>query len=391
MKTKLYSLFFLAFFPFLEINGQCPPGDVQLLSQDHVNYFVNAFPNCTHITGNLIFGADINGGGTNDINDITGFENLLKIDGFLGVFYTNLISLNGLNNLNELGSLNIVANNQLTNINELINLTELSNGQLQIAWNYSLQSLQGLNNIQSINGRLYLGNDNNSLTSLAGLNNLTHIGGGVFINGTHLTSLDGLNNLTSVDEWMTIYHNNQLASIEALQNLVFVGGRIAIGVNPQLTSLNGLQNVDPESFGGEENGLSIKDNDNLSTCNLPNICEYLSFDSAQYPREITGNTGNCTNEQTVLAACGMGINDLENDAANWNVVFQKQTGSLLIQSNGFKMAEITIYDLSGNLLKNVVNLNSNREELNVFTPDSILIVKVKTQEGEMFAKKIMMK
>src|SRR5690606_39862881 len=102
MKTKLYSLFFLAFFPFLEINGQCPMGDVELLSQAEVNSFVNQYPNCTHLTGNLMLGKFLVGP-NNDINNVSGFINLNKIDGELKIGRTELVNLNGFNNLTEVG------------------------------------------------------------------------------------------------------------------------------------------------------------------------------------------------------------------------------------------------------------------------------------------------
>lgn len=386
MKTKLFFLTILFSFSFSNVKAQCPSGDVQLLSQAQVDNFVLTYPNCEHITGNLLFG-EFGGGPTNDISDISGFENLIKIDGVLGVYSTELTSLNGMNNLNQLGGLKISLNYNLESIAEMINLTELSNNQLEIAINENLHSLQGLNNIQSISGRLYL-LDNDSLSSLEGLNSLTSVGGRLSINDTHLTTLEGLNNLTTVSEWVVIGYNPLLTSIEALQNLTFVKDGLTIAYNPQLTSLNGIQNINSHS---EWLGIGFSNNENLSSCNYPNICEYLSWNSTEYPREIFENTGNCTDEQAVLAACGLGINDVENGSTNWNVVYQKNTGSFLIQSSGFQMAEIEVYDLSGKLIKSIENLNSNREELRVFTPENILIIKVKSQEGKSFAKKAMMK
>src|SRR5690606_14469378 len=112
--------------------------------------------------------------------------------------------------------------------------------------------------------------------------------------------------------------------------------------NPRLTSLNGIQNINSHS---EWLGIGFSNNENLSSCNYPNICEYLSWNSAEYPREIFDNTGNCIDEQAVLAACGLGINDVENNATNWSVVYQKNTSSFLIQTSGFQLAEIEVYDL----------------------------------------------
>lgn len=389
MKTHLFISIILFAFIFSKVEAQCPSGDVTLLSQAEVDNFVATYPNCTHISGDFLLG-EFNNGSYN-INNLSGLKNLTKIDGVLGVFGTNLTSLNGLNNLNEAGSVNIVGNNLLTSITELINITELSSGQLQIAWNETLQSLQGLNNIQIINGRLYLGHDNNSLTSLSGLNNLVSVGGLVYIYGTKISTLEGLNNLTTVGEWIGIGYNEQLTSIEALQNLISVGSSIFIENNPQLISLNGIQNLNLSSLAGENNGLYVENNENLSTCNLPNICQYLSFDPTENPREITENTGNCTDEQAVLAACDLGVNDIENESMNWQVHYKKENNSFLVQSKGFQISDLQIYNLKGQLIKEIKNLNSNREEINVFSAENILIIKVISADGKSFAKKVIVK
>lgn len=391
MKTSLFFLAIIFSFAFSKVGAQCPSGDVTIYSQEHLDDFVATYPNCTHITGRLWLGEFDGSISLNNINNLSGLNNLTKIDGQLGMFGTSLINLKGLNNLQELGSLNIVWNDALISIAELINIAELSNGQLQIAWNENLPSLQGLNNIQTIYGRLYLGDDNNNLTSIEGLNSLVSVGGIVYINSTHLTSLEGLNNLTTVGEWVSIGYNNQLTSIEALQNLVSAGGGIGIEGNPQLTSLNGIQNINPTSLGGEEFRLNIKNNQNLTTCNLPNICEYLSFDPLENPREITGNTGNCTDEQAVLAACGLGVNDVENEMANWQVHYKKEKNSFLLQSKGFQISDIQVYNMKGQLIKEFNQLNSNQEEIKVFSSENILIIKVTSTDGKSFAKKVMVK
>ena len=82
---------------------------------------------------------------------------------------------------------------------------------------------------------------------------------------------------------------------------------------------------------------------------------------------------------------------MENDSSKWNVVYQKSNGSFIIQSNGFQIGEINIYDLSGKLVKTVQNLNSNREELRFFTPENVLIIKVISKEGKVYAKKVLVK
>ncbi|MBA5629180.1 T9SS sorting signal type C domain-containing protein [Moheibacter lacus] len=387
MRLNLFFLTLLFSFTFSKSNAQCPEGDVQLLSQADVDNFVSTYPNCTNISGILTFG-EFNSG-FNDISDISGLNNMTTVDGELRIFGTQLTNLNGLNNLIEIGGLNILDNNQLIALSELGNISELNNGQLQIAFNYNLQSLEGLDNIQSISGRLYFGK-NDSLYSFSNLSSLNSVGELVFIAGTNVTTLGGLENLQYIGSRIIIGDNQNLENITSLNSVNYVGGNVYISENPQLTSLEGIQNM-VISTEGETIGLIFNDNPNLSTCNFPNICEYLSWNSTEYPREISGNTGNCLDEQAVLAACGLGISDVENNTTNWNVAYQKNKGSFLIQSNGFQLAEIEVYDLTGKLIKSVQNLNSNQEELRVFTPENVLIIKVKSKEGKVLAKKVLMK
>lgn len=270
-----------------------------------------------------------------------------------------------------------------------------------------------MNKIQQINGRLHISND--QLSTLYGLNSLFSVEGLVNISVSNIINLEGLESLQYIGSHLIISDNTNLENVEHLNNLTFVGGRLSIQDNPNLISLNGLQNlnnvgewisilgnsqltslsgidnISPSSFGGLEGGLYITNSENLTTCNLPNICEYLSFDPTQNHRVISGNTGNCKDEQAVLSACGLGVNDVENEMANWQVHYKKENNTFLVQSKGFEIVDIQVYNLNGQLLKEFNGLNSNQEEISVFSPDNILIIKVISTDGKSFAKKVMVK
>lgn len=362
---KYLLLFILNFsFTFSNVKAQCPEGDVQLFFQGEVDWFVQTYPNCTHITGNLYIG-EFNT--ATNIDDISGLSNITTVDGHLGIYTTHLIDLNGLQNLNSIGgSLIVLMNDDLLSISQLSNLTQI-NGRLSIGENYFLPNLNGLENIISVQGALRI------------------------IQNDRIESIEALSNVVYVGEFLSIGSNPLLESLSGLDNIEQVGGSILVQNNESITTLDPIKNIDLNLMSEEDRGLYVELNNNLTTCNLPNICEYLSFNPTEYPREIFENTGNCTDEQAVLAACGLGINDVENNATNWSVVYQKNTGSFLIQTSGFQLAEIEVYDLSGKLIKSFQNLNSNQEELRVFTPENVLVIKVKSKEGKVFAKKVLMK
>src|SRR5690606_1932002 len=132
---------------------------------------------------------------------------------------------------------------------------------------------------------------------LDGLSNLTSVGGYLYIgSNSNLTDLDGLSNLTSVGGNLSINSNLSLTNLDGLSNLTSVGADLVIRFNSSLTDISGLENINPSTF----NNLEIKDNPNLSVCNLENFCTYLAGSGA---RDISGNAGYCISEAAVTTAC----------------------------------------------------------------------------------------
>lgn len=387
MKTKLFfqTILLLTFtLSFFKMSAQCPQGDVKFIYQQDVAHFIVAYPNCTHITGDLEIGEFSNFSTT--VSDISGLSQLTKIDGDLRISNTSLINLNGLQNLNDFsGTLFIAFNDELNSLEQLSNLTETA--AINLHYNPALISLSGLHNITNMTGNLRV-SYNDSLQNLS-LTSLHSMGGYLEIMyNPDLISLTGLNNLESIDSFVTIAYNNQLTRIEGLEGLTTVEGtKIDIYNNPQLTSLAGIHNINLTTLEGSDIGLRLANNPVLNTCNLPNICNYLSFDAGNYPREISENTGDCTNEQSVLAACRLDVSDVENEGQSWNILYEKQSDLFTIRTEGFQLAEIQIYTLNGELLKHIKGLNSSREQFSFRTPNTVLIVKVISTNGKVFSKK----
>ena len=100
--------------------------------------------------------------------DIAVLSGCTEINGYLGIGYTSLTNLNGLEKLTTVG------------------------GDLWIDRNDALTSLAGLENMTSVDGYLVIDN-NTSLTNLSGLGNITTVGGNLWIERNDaLTSLTGL-------------------------------------------------------------------------------------------------------------------------------------------------------------------------------------------------------
>jgi len=211
--------------------------------------------------------------------------------------------------------------------------------------NPALTSLTGLNNLTSIGGILQM-TDNNSLPSLSGLENLTSIGGDVMIGSYY----DGNS------------YNDSLTSLTGLDNVTSIGGYLAIAHNIALTSLLALDNID----GGSINGLHIRENNSLSTCEAQSVCDYLASPNGDI--EIHSNAPGCNSPEEVEEACGIvGINRLQ--AAGFRLqVFPNPsygkfefkyhlTADHRVLGAGCRLStvDLRVYDLMGKQVKTLVN------------------------------------
>lgn len=104
------------------IPSPCPSvGQLSLTTQEQVNQFRANYPNCTELESNLFIGLNDQ---TSNITDLTPLSNLTHVGGWIAVYSTSLVSLNGLHNLTTVKhDLDIRANANLTDITALQNTT----------------------------------------------------------------------------------------------------------------------------------------------------------------------------------------------------------------------------------------------------------------------------
>ncbi|MBP6235156.1 MAG: hypothetical protein KA270_02410 [Saprospiraceae bacterium] len=80
---KLYVILFLGLYPFF-ISAQCITGNVHIFNEEKLHEFIQNFPDCDTISGNLIIGPEVAGGQTRIIN-LRGLENIKVIKGNLEI------------------------------------------------------------------------------------------------------------------------------------------------------------------------------------------------------------------------------------------------------------------------------------------------------------------
>ncbi|WP_298494519.1 hypothetical protein [uncultured Algibacter sp.] len=227
------------------------------------------------------------------------FNNFTNVGGNLMVrFADQLINLQGLNNLQSVGSITIDDNQALSSLEGLDSLTEIVDEAVFFN-NSQLADFQGFNSVTTIGGDLHITN-NLSLSAMNGLNSLTTIGGDVLIDtNTDLTSIDGLSNLQSISGGLTISNNDQLTSLAGLSNLTSISnlevenndalsslidlnavtnlGRLVVEDNDSLLMLSAFSNLTVL------NKIAIKDNLMLTSIqgfeNITTIADYFTLDN----------------------------------------------------------------------------------------------------------------
>lgn len=244
-------------------------GSVSLISDEMIKEFAKC--NYTEITGTLgIYDYSV----YDPITSLSPLKSLKKIGGQLALnSLKELTNLDGLQNLESVGTLLIHHADKLENLNAL---DKLQTAHIEMGKNASLKNIDALDmdieemvtiafsdlplleslkcfsNVKSIRNALYIVNCD-SLMDLTGLENVESIGlptspadccGTLGIHGNYnITSLKGLDNLTKIRGDVNLSTNYALANINALKNLTYIDGDLKIILNTHLRDLDSLQNL----------------------------------------------------------------------------------------------------------------------------------------------------
>ncbi|QOD61778.1 hypothetical protein H9I45_04845 [Polaribacter haliotis] len=223
-------------------------GNLVLSTQFDIDNF-----NYNVIKGNL----EINLLKNTNITNLKGLKSLKAVEGFLGIGNRNstgfsqenttLKSLDGLENLisiNEglwLGySQFAFPNSVLTSISALKNLKTV--GGIYLFGNSSLKSIEVFKNISFLKSDLIISNNSN-LISLNGLNNIKKIVGRLEIsNNPNVNSLEQLKNLNNIGSSLWVIGNGNINSIEVFKNLSTINGDLYFS-DINIKNLIGLENI----------------------------------------------------------------------------------------------------------------------------------------------------
>ena len=146
-----------------------------------------------------------------------------------------------------------------------------------------------------------------NITSLNGLNVIESVNGSFAIWGcSGLLDLTGIESLSHVGGWLQIGHNVSLTNLTSLSGLSTIGGALQIIGNDSLTSLFGLENIEEDSI----DHLSIFWNQSLTTCDIENICSYLTSSTSII--SIYDNAIGCNSQEEIEEACSISLAEFNN-------------------------------------------------------------------------------
>ena len=307
MKTRLHSLILILILGLIPILGfsQCPP-DSTFNSQTEIDALATDYPDCTSLGDLLIEG-----------NDITNLSGLAQIVRCTKLSITNnpiITSLDGLYPNLEVGgefeydtSVSIDNNSSLTSISAIseIYLNFASFANVGISDNPSLSGLDGIQFVSDRHVGISISN-NDALTNLAGINNLGNQEYLSISGNDNLIDFTGLGSVSDL-EALGVANNASLQSFNGanINNCNFQ--TISISNNPNLTDISSGFGENNSGSGALGNNLVIKNNLNLSVCNVEVICYKLTgdYDSGMMFFDIQNNASGCNSIQEIEYSCGI--------------------------------------------------------------------------------------
>lgn len=173
-----------------------------------------------------------------------------------------LSTLEGLGSLENVEYNTVIANNP--SLTTLALRTLASAGSLEITNNNSLVGLD-LDSITTLGELTVYGN--RSLESLEGLDTLEEVEGRIMLSDTELTDLGGLSALTSISGDLALEYNDSLVTLVHLRdNLTSVGGDLRIMYNTELPTCEADELVSWLESHGWTGEADIEGNDDDGSC-----------------------------------------------------------------------------------------------------------------------------
>lgn len=237
-------------------------GHVFLHSQDQVNEFGSSHYNI--IEYDLIIDSHF------PITDLSPLSDLREVKGTLKIIKTSMETLRGLENLESVGLELYIFNTNLKNLSHLQNLTHIG-GNIEIFSNAVLEDVNGLQNVRNFNAALQI--SNSQIKNLNILNDATTLEQ-IYITENHeLLTIDGLQNVETITGNVDIFYNENLHTINGLGSIISIGGSLFLDYNLSLLNIGLTSLVSIEGHFGMYQNFMLS--------NLNELSNLESFQSLQ--------------------------------------------------------------------------------------------------------------
>lgn len=265
MKNSIFTCTFLLIFTNICLS-QCPTDlSLSYATQYDIDTFKLKYPNCTSLSS-----ITLTNSATDPIRNLSGFSNIDSLKFALAIYnQTELLSLEGLEKLRTIGTLQISNCSKLQNLAGLVNLKQI-NGSLSLSKITKLTSLSDLKNLESIIWDIDF-NELPTLNDLQALHLVKNVNNLKIKNCPNVAQLSGLENIENVNASLLISDCSTLNSIAKLEKLKYIGNNFTISNNNSLSKISGLNSL--EYIG---NNFEIKSN-----LNLKNILEFNSLNKIE--------------------------------------------------------------------------------------------------------------
>ncbi|MCF8347670.1 MAG: T9SS type A sorting domain-containing protein [Bacteroidales bacterium] len=313
----------------------------------------------------------------NGLINLHGLESLNSVGWFILSDNANLTSLEGLENLQIVKDFDMGQNGSLMNLNGLNGLNEVSRS-MTITNHNSLTSLEGLESLKTVRQGLYIWANNALADNLNGLNNLTYVQDLVIQENYFLQSLSGLDRLDSVGRDLNINNCNELEDLHGLESISYLGGALKVDENNALVSLSGIDSLPAESIAS----ISITFNPMLSHCEVKSVCDYLASPNGDI--NVYVNSAGCNNSQEIIDACTVSTGK-DREIVKLGITHHASTRMLSILNPDNGRAQLKIYNQLGQL---VISRSGFFNEVDISTLQSGIHVAQLASEDQKIRQKL---
>lgn len=245
-------------------NPDCPPGLVELSSNQEIDDFEDAYPNCINLPGDLLLNGTARNLTPNGMQTVAGNVTVRGVGGLVDIDRFSLTSVGG-DLLFETLSVG----------------PDLANGILPLQTVGGNLSFAGLGSLETVDA----------------FQNVTSLGGLFPGDLIALQDIDGLSGVP-VTDLLAIFNLDQFSSLDFLDPLDLDGQTLttlSIQNNAQLEELSALEGFTVT------NDLRIQNNPSLEQCNVGPVCGAIAADISII--QISNNNTGCSSVAEVKTQC----------------------------------------------------------------------------------------